>query len=550
MGKRQRDCERCGAPVGYLDRTLCCRCTRADREAAAKATCPGCGKARVLDRATGRCVTCSRCCITCGHPVRRQADRLCRACRRREAAAAARSRCPRCDRMGILRPDTGWCGTCSRPRTPALPPRRCIQCAAETKHPVHGLCSRCWQRNPDRAFTRAENLAAELGSVPDWFDGFVAQVAAVHCPARAAGLIGTLGVLLTEGASTHPQAVLERSRRSGRSIGPMARALQDYFVSHGLALPTDHEQRLAAARRQRRIDAVPAPLRPAVAGFAASMLGTRQRSRRAQTRPRSDSTIDHALATTRDLAQFLTARGKPDWALATATDIEAFLASRGPGHRPRTLTVTRQFFSWARTRRLILIDPTRGIHARRRRGFTGATLSIDRQRRLFVRWTTDPAVHPHEALTGLLALLHGASSLEIRTLTITDIDTATGTIRLGNRPQRTPLDPPTLEAVNRCLAHRDGLRTANPHLLVTRGTKADSRPASQAYLTHVLDPAGLSPRSLRVTRLAELVNTMDPKLVAAAYGMKPEGVLDYLADHVDLGRLPDRDPNPSTFGAT
>lgn len=39
------------------------------------------------------------------------------------------------------------------------------------------------------------------------------------------------------------------------------------------------------------------------------------------------------------------------------------------------------------------------------------------------------------------------------------------------------------------------------------------------------------------TRLADLVNTMDPKLVAAAFGMNPEGVMIYLADHVDSGRL-------------
>ena len=30
---------------------------------------------------------------------------------------------------------------------------------------------------------------------------------------------------------------------------------------------------------------------------------------------------------------------------------------------------------------------------------------------------------------------------------------------------------------------------------------------------------------------------MDPKLVAAAFGMNPEGVMIYLADHVDEGRL-------------
>jgi len=45
---------------------------------------------------------------------------------------------------------------------------------------------------------------------------------------------------------------------------------------------------------------------------------------------------------------------------------------------------------------------------------------------------------------------------------------------------------------------------------------------------------------LRCTRLASLVNTTDPKLVAAALGMNPEGVMLYLADHVDHSRLPGR----------
>jgi hypothetical protein len=47
---------------------------------------------------------------------------------------------------------------------------------------------------------------------------------------------------------------------------------------------------------------------------------------------------------------------------------------------------------------------------------------------------------------------------------------------------------------------------------------------------------------LRGTRLIDLVNTIDAKLVAAAYGMNPEGVLPYLADHIDQQRIPS--PNP------
>ncbi len=43
----------------------------------------------------------------------------------------------------------------------------------------------------------------------------------------------------------------------------------------------------------------------------------------------------------------------------------------------------------------------------------------------------------------------------------------------------------------------------------------------------------------RLHRLAALVNTMDPKLVAAALGMNPEAVMIYASDGVDQARLPD-----------
>jgi site-specific recombinase XerD len=99
----------------------------------------------------------------------------------------------------------------------------------------------------------------------------------------------------------------------------------------GLTLPTDQADRLAA----------------------------RQRDRRAGTRPRTDHTIETALATVRDLAMFLAGcRGKQDWALADAHDIEAFLAAL-PKARKRRPTVLRQFFGFARTRKIILTDPTR-----------------------------------------------------------------------------------------------------------------------------------------------------------------------------------------------
>jgi len=196
--------------------------------------------------------------------------------------------------------------------------------------------------------------------------------------------------------------------------------------------------------------------------------------------------------------------------------------------------VLRQFFRFARSRKIILADPTRDLTAREPRGFAGKTLLLDKQRELFHRWTGCDA-HPHEALLGILALLHGASSHEVRHLRTDDIDKTAKTARLGSRPRPVPLDPASWQALQRCLAHREAKPTANPHVMVTKGTKAGRSPASAAYVSHLLDGCGVPPRALRCTRLADLVNTIDPKLVAAAFGMNPEGVMFY---HVDDSRLP------------
>jgi integrase len=538
MGKKQRDCAGCGAPVGIIGREHCCRCWQKITEAAARTTCPGCGKQRVLQDDTGRCVLCSRACTQCGHPVRRADAALCRDCRRKARQIAAQRPCPRCGRPGYLRQDTGWCGPCSRPRRPKDPPRACTQCGQVKRHEALGLCSACWQRRPERPFIRAAHLAARLTDPPGWLDGFVAHVAAGNGPAGACAMITELGRLLEHDQPGHPQNVLERARRPGRSMGSLARALQDYFTAEGLALPTDHAEQLATGRRQRRINDVPAPLRPAAARFCEHMLAARARARRAGTKPRTDHTIETALATVRDLARFLaTQRGKQDWALTDVHDIEAFLATL-PRARKRRLTVMRQFFRFARARKIILTDPTGGLTAAAPRGFTGQTITLDQQRALFRRWTTGTKAHPHEALLGILALLHGASSSEVRHLRVSHVDVGNQTVRLGKRPHPVPLDPASWQVLQRCLAHRGGQHTSNPHVVVTKGTKAGRAPASTAYMSHVLDSCGAPPRILRCTRLADLVNAMDPKLVAAAFGMNPEGVMIYLADSVDPGRLP------------
>jgi site-specific recombinase XerD len=275
-----------------------------------------------------------------------------------------------------------------------------------------------------------------------------------------------------------------------------------------------------------------------VAVFDASRMRAQDRARRAGTRPRSNHTLETALSILRDLACFLTEyRGKDDWALVDVHDVEAFLATL-PKARKRRLVVLRQFFRFARFKHIVLIDPTRTLMVKERNGFRGRTLTLDQQRELFRRWTTSEHVHPHEALLGMLALLHGASSAEVRMLQVTDLNPAAQTVRLDKRPHPVPLDPASCTVLQRCLAHRVAWPTANPHVMVmvTKGTKAGRSPASTAYLSHVLDDCGYPPRMIRSTRLVDLVNTLDRKLVAAAFGMDPQATLVYLADHVDPGR--------------
>lgn len=68
--------------------------------------------------------------------------------------------------------------------------------------------------------------------------------------------------------------------------------------------------------------------------------------------------------------------------------------------------------------------------------FHGPTLPADRQRELFRRWSTDPDVHPHEALVGLAALLHGTTTQELKHLTDDDIDHESRRIRSGGAHNR------------------------------------------------------------------------------------------------------------------
>ncbi|MFH7596902.1 hypothetical protein WDV06_17640 [Streptomyces racemochromogenes] len=67
----------------------------------------------------------------------------------------------------------------------------------------------------------------------------------------------------------------------------------------------------AEARRERRIAAVPTPLRPAARGFAEVLVARRENAERLGPRPNQLKTIEIRLDTARDLALHPTRRATP-----------------------------------------------------------------------------------------------------------------------------------------------------------------------------------------------------------------------------------------------
>jgi site-specific recombinase XerC len=401
------------------------------------------------------------------------------------------------------------------------------------RHAAHGLCNACYQRDPVRVGVWVQGAEERLGErCPDWFGAFAGWL--LERSATGVSLRHLRRIERAHSAGVRRPAALiaavSDGGRSGRSPGDTARLLEEFLVDRGLTLASDERGRLAHGRRARRIERCPEPLRPAAERYAAWLLTGRERARRIGEQPLTDHTIEQRLAVLAALAAQLDRDGVHDWATCSRAHIETFLVTgRDRGFR---LAALRDFFRFARQQRICLTDPTDGIAHRPARGFRGRTLTRADQARLLRRWAGEDR-QPHEAIVGLLALLHGSSVSELRPLTVNDVDTAMRTVRLGRRPSPVPLDPLSFAALERCLDHRTKLGTENPHVIVTRGTRAHRTPASQPYLSHVLDAAGVTPRLLRQTRLAELTHRLDPRLVAAAFGMTPEGALHYLIGAVE-----------------
>jgi hypothetical protein len=76
-------------------------------------------------------------------------------------------------------------------------------------------------------------------------------------------------------------------------------------------------------------------------------------------------------------------------------------------------------------------------------------------------------------------------------------------------------------------------------VIVTAHARTRRTPASDHYPGPRPGPAGFGTRTLRATRIVDLVASLDPKLVCEALGMGPAWILPYAADQIQDTRLAD-----------
>lgn len=235
------------------------------------------------------------------------------------------------------------------------------------------MCKSCYEHSPHTVETRADGWSRRMPAAPSWWGAFTAHLMTHRHTFYAADAVAHTARLILDTGTIDPQMLLSHVRQNHPWLG---RPLADFFhAQHLLEAPAEAEETRAAARRERRIEAVPVLLRLAVRSFAEALLAQRQRAESLGLRPNRLKTIEIRLDTVRDLALHLHGQGHTTWAGVNTTDLEAFL-TRNPARRASWLAGLRQFFAHVHRTGAVLHNPAAFLDAPQPRGFLGATLTL------------------------------------------------------------------------------------------------------------------------------------------------------------------------------
>jgi hypothetical protein len=233
------------------------------------------------------------------------------------------------------------------------------------------------------------------------------------------------------------------------------------------------------------------------------------------------------------------AHGHDTLASIERAHVVAALPSPGP-RRHAADQGLRSLFAVLKSRRLVFVDPTRGVP------YTGTNrtvpLPVDTDAIRAALNSPDPAA----ALAVALVAFHALASREVRQLQLTDI--VDGRLTLGERV--IPLAGPVLPRLAAWLDHRARRwpGTANPHLFINRRTALRRSAISRTFPWIQVN---LAPQTLREDRILDEIRATggDIRLVCELFGLSVDAALRYLtaADPSDLN--PPRRVEPDPTGA-
>lgn len=208
--------------------------------------------------------------------------------------------------------------------------------------------------------------------------------------------------------------------------------------------------------------------------------------------------------------------------------------SRREGHQKTVRTMSskagilRSFFAWAKRNRLCQVNPVDGMEINW--GPREVHPLPDSEVVELIRAWTNPSADPRTAMVGLLCLLYGLSTGQIRTLPVSAVDLTAGTFYGLEVPA--PLPAWLSPVLDRYLRWRQDVLgdRQSERLLVTHSLRDD--PPHRCLFVQLLRPYGVNVRQLRATALAQTLQHGHLKLLTV-FGLTNEGMRRYQ----DLARL-------------
>lgn len=226
------------------------------------------------------------------------------------------------------------------------------------------------------------------------------------------------------------------------------------------------------------------------------------------------------------------AQGRDTLASIERADIVAALPTAGP-RRHAADQGLRSLFGGLKGRKLVFVDPTRGVSYTGTNGNVPLPLDADAIRAALN--SSDPAA----ALAVALVAFHALPSRQVRALKLTDI--ADGRLQLGDRV--IPLASPVLPRLAAWLDHRARTwpATVNPHLFINRRTAPRRIEVSRPFPWKQVD---LAPQTLREDRILDEIRATggDIRRVCELFDLSVSAAMRYLVA-ADAGPQPHAEPS-------